>query len=164
MYSTDPEIRRFAIESLMQAGATAHRPVRLTKSRYEMLAELRYYLRRYVRFSELAAQEAGLTPRQYQALLAIKGFPNREKVTIGELAEQLQIAHHSAVGLVDRSVAQNLIAREPSTEDRRQVYVKLTKRGSEVLEQLAGIHRQEIRRLGPRLGLILDALMLDRKQ
>jgi DNA-binding MarR family transcriptional regulator len=92
-------------------------------------------------------------------LLAIRGFPDREKVTIGELAEQLQIAHHSAVGLMDRSVDQNLVAREPGVEDRRQVYVKLTKHGREVLEQLAGTHWREIRRLGARLELVLGSLI-----
>ena len=119
----------------------------------------RYGLRQFLHFSELAARNAGLTPRQYQALLAIKGFPKRERITIGELAEQLHIAHHSAVGLVDRSVEQNLIVREQGIEDRRQVYIKLTNHGSEVLEQLAGAHRDEIRRLGPGLRFLLKSLM-----
>jgi DNA-binding MarR family transcriptional regulator len=134
---------------------------RLSKAQYEFLAAFRYQLRQFLHFSELAAQNAGLTPRQHQALLAIKGFPGREAVTIGELAEQLHIAHHSAVGLVDRSVKQNLIVREQGIEDRRQVYIKLTNHGSKVLEQLAGAHRTEIRRLGPRLKLLLDSLMRD---
>src|SRR5262245_53741046 len=84
----------------------------LTKTEYEVLAAFRYHLRQFLQFSEEAARSAGLTPRQHQALLAIKGFPERERVTIGELAEQLQIAHHSAVGLVDRLAAQHLIERE----------------------------------------------------
>jgi hypothetical protein len=85
---------------------------RVTKKEYEMLAEFRYRLRHFLRFSESAAEASGLTSRQYQALLAIRGFPARECVTIGQLAEQLQIAHHSAVGLVDRLVVQNLVSRE----------------------------------------------------
>ncbi len=72
---------------------------RVTKAEYEALAAFRYNLRQFLSFSESAAASAGLTPRQYQAFLAIKGFPGRDSVTIGELAEQLQIAHHSAVGL-----------------------------------------------------------------
>ena len=135
---------------------------RLSKAQYETLAGFRYQLRQFFLFSELAAQHAGLTPRQYQALLAIKGFPKRETITIGELAEQLHIAHHSAVGLVDRSVKQNLIARERGVKDRRQVYIQLTVHGSKVLEQLAGVHRAEIRRLSPSLKLFLNSLM-DRK-
>jgi len=145
----------------MQASSKARSPARISKAQYEMLAAFRYQLRQFLHFSEQAAQKAGLTPRQHQALLVIKGFPNRESITIGELAEQLHIAHHSAVGLVDRSVEQNLIIREQGLEDRRQVYIKLTGHGSEVLEQLSGAHRAEIRRLGPRLRSLLKSLMRD---
>jgi DNA-binding MarR family transcriptional regulator len=134
----------------------------LSKAQYEMLAAFRYQLREFLHFSELAAQNAGLTPRQHQALLAIKGFPDRETITIGELAVQLHIAHHSAVGLVDRSVEQNLVVREQGMKDRRQVYIRLTDYGSKVLEQLSGAHRDEIRRLGPSLRLILNHLLQDR--
>jgi DNA-binding MarR family transcriptional regulator len=112
-------------------------PIRVTKQEYETLATFRYNLRHFLRFSESAAESAGLTSRQYQALLAIKGFPARDCVTVGELAQQLQIAHHSAVGLADRLALQKLVFREASTEDRRQVYVKLTARGEE-LRRLAG--------------------------
>jgi DNA-binding MarR family transcriptional regulator len=143
----------------MAARPKARAHPQLGKAQYEKLAAFRYHLRQFTRFSELAAENAGLTPRQYQALLAIKGFPNRERITIGELAEQLHIAHHSAVGLVDRSVEQNLIAREQGVEDRRQVYIRLTQRGAEILEQLSGAHRTEIDRLGPRLGLLLKRLL-----
>ena len=131
---------------------------RVTKAEYEALAAFRYGLRQFLSFSESAAASAGLTPRQYQALLAIKGFPGRDSATIGELAEQLQIAHHSAVGLVDRLGAQDLISRTVSAEDRRQVYVTLTLRGLEILDKLANAHKDELRRLGPRLNSIIFAL------
>jgi DNA-binding MarR family transcriptional regulator len=160
---TDPEIRRFAIEELMEARSRS-RPASLTKAQYEMEAAFRRHVRQYVHFSESATQVAGLTPRQYQALLAIKGFPNREEITIGELAEQLQFAYRSAVGLVNRLVRQNLIARKQSGEDRREVYVVLTKRGAEILEQLVGTHQREIRRIGPRLEIVLESLMRDHMQ
>ena len=126
------------------------RPRQLIKSEYETLAAFRYALRRFIRFSEEAAQAAGITAQQYQALLAIKGFPSRDKVTVGELAERLQLRHHSAVGLIDRLVARKLAAREPSAEDRRQVLVQLTRRGEAVLEKLASVHRAQLKRIGPR--------------
>jgi DNA-binding MarR family transcriptional regulator len=131
---------------------------RVTKAEYEALAAFRYSLRQFLSFSESAAASAGVTPRQYQALLAVKGFPGRDSATIGELAEQLQIAHHSAVGLVDRLETQNLIIRVACTEDRRQVYVTLTVRGAEVLDKLASAHKDELRRLGPRLNSIVFTL------
>lgn len=77
-------------------------PAANKKSDYEALAAFRYALRQFLRFSEDAAATEGLSPQQHQALLAIKGFPGRDSVTIGELAEKLQVRHNSAIGLVDR--------------------------------------------------------------
>lgn len=124
-----------------------------------MLAEFRYALRQFIHFSEAAAQAAGITAQQHQALLAIKGFPGRDSVTVGELAERLQLRHHSAVGLVDRLVAEKLVARAPSTEDRRRVFIQLTSRGESVLAKLSSVHRQQLRRMGPDLGRLLKQLV-----
>ncbi len=123
----------------------------LTKVEYEILSEFRYTLRRFLRFSEAAAGELGLTPQQHQALLAIKGFPDREKITVGELAERLQIRHHSAVGLADRLVAQHLIERSPAADDRRKVYLSLTAHGRSVIEKLSTLHHEELVRLLPQM-------------
>jgi DNA-binding MarR family transcriptional regulator len=136
---------------------------RLTTAEYQTLAAFRYHLRRFFQFSEQAAQTAGLTPRQYQALLAIKGFPNRDRVTIAELAEQLQIVHHAAVELVDRLSTRNLVRRVDSLDDRRKVFVQLTRYGSRVLDRLAEVHRDELRRLTPSLLPLLESLIPDRK-
>jgi len=136
--------------------ATPAKPV--TKAEFEMLAAFRYELRHFLRFSEEAAGAAGLTPTQHQALLAVKGFPGKERITIGELAERLHVVHHSAVGLVDRLVAHDLMARETGLEDRRQVYVTLTARGNEILQSLTSAHQREIRRLAPHLKSLLHSL------
>ena len=127
----------------------------LSKTEYEVLSEFRYTLRRFLRFSEAAANELGLTPQQHQALLAIKGFPGRERVTVGELAERLQIRHHSAVGLADRLGALNLIRRSPATSDRRKVYLSLTAHGRSVIDRLSTLHHEELLRLLPQLRFIV---------
>ncbi|MEP7285768.1 MAG: MarR family winged helix-turn-helix transcriptional regulator [Chloroflexota bacterium] len=132
-------------------------PKPITKAEYETLATFRYVLRQFLHFSEEASTAIGLTPQSHQAMLAIKGFPNRDYVTIGELAERLQIRHHSTVGLVDRMVAQDLVTREPAS-DQRYVYVKLTDRGANLLEQLTAAHRDELRRIRPQLTLLLGTL------
>lgn len=128
---------------------------RLLKSQYETLAALRYALRQFIHFSEEAAQAAGVTPQQHQALLAIKGFPGRDRVTVGELAERLQLRHHSTVGLVNRLGAVKLVARAPSAEDRRQVLVRLTRRGEALLEKLTSAHEEQLKRIGPELSMLL---------
>lgn len=130
----------------------------LSKADYEALAGFRYALRQFLRFSEEAAAAEGISPQQHQGLLAIKGFPGREQVTIGELADQLQVRHHSTVGLVDRLVAEELVVRKVAPDDRRKVWVTLTKRGQRVLAKLSAAHRRELRRIGPEVRKLLDQI------
>src|SRR5579875_3882402 len=77
-------------------------PARPDRQDYRTLSDLRYLIRRFLEFSQTAARSAGLTSRQHQALLAIKGFKRDDSPTIGDLAERLRIQHHSAVELADR--------------------------------------------------------------
>lgn len=123
-----------------------------------MLAALRYSLRQFIRFSENAAHQAGLTPQQHQALLAIKGFPGRDYVTIGELAERLQIVHHSAVGLADRLTKEKYVRRNRNPDDMREVYLQLTARGEKVLQQLSSAHQEQLQRMGPEINALLQRL------
>jgi DNA-binding MarR family transcriptional regulator len=119
----------------------------LTKTDFEQLSEFRYQMRRFERFSEQAAQGEGITPLQYLLLLHIKGYPDREWATIGELAERLQAQHHGVVALVSRCEALDLVRRKISDADRRQVEVHLLKAGEQVLSRLAEIHRAELKSL-----------------
>lgn len=131
---------------------------KLHKSQYETLAAFRYELRRFLHFSETSAQATGITPQQHQTLLAIKGFPGRDHVTVGELAERLQLRHHSAVGLIDRLVAEKLVVRKPSFKDRRQVLIQLASRGEKTLEKLSSLHHDQLKRIGPELSRLLEQL------
>ena len=140
------------------AGVIKRPGTSLSKSQYESLAAFRYALRQFLRFSEEAAKSGGITPQQHQALLAIKGFPQREEVTVGELAERLQLRHHSTVELVDRLVSLKLVSRAQSQLDRRSVLVRPTARGEQVLRRLSAAHREQLRRIGPRLTALLKQL------
>jgi DNA-binding MarR family transcriptional regulator len=130
----------------------------ISQAEYETLAAFRYQMRQFLRFSEEAAQSVGLAPQQHQALLTIKGFPGRDYVTVSELAEWLQIKHHSAVGLVNRLVAQELVVRQPGTGDRRQVYITLTPRGIDLLSELTVAHKEEVRRMRATLQELLNRI------
>jgi len=127
-----------------------------TQHDYEMLAEFRYLIRRFLTFSQDAARQAGLSPRHHQALLAIKGFPGDDAPTIGDLAERLCIRHHSAVELVDRLAEAGLIERCHDVHDRRRVFLKLTALAERQLARLSGPHLEELHRLRPALLAILD--------
>src|SRR5215831_4826082 len=109
---------------------------KLTPRDYQSLAEFRHQIRRFLRFSERAARNAGLEPRQHQLMLALKGLPSNVRPRIGELAERLQIQHHSAVELVNRLESAELVRRQRGTEDRREVLLELTQKGETILRDL----------------------------
>lgn len=123
----------------------------LTVDDYQSLAEFRYQIRRYLRFSERAVRNAGLEPRQYQLLLALKGLPANVRPRVGELAEQLQIQHHSAVELLDRLEQSGLVRRKRGTIDRREVLIAITSAGEKVIRDLVLHHRAEVSSRGPAL-------------
>src|SRR5690349_3233641 len=109
----------------------------ITYAEYQALAEFRYRLRRFIHFSEQAAREAGLEPQQHQLLLALRGFPEDQPVTIGDLADRLLLHHHSTVELIDRSAKQGFVERQRDDVDRRRVIIRLTPAGAAVLRDLS---------------------------
>ncbi|HET8931372.1 MAG TPA: MarR family transcriptional regulator [Acidimicrobiales bacterium] len=112
---------------------------------YHEILALRDQLRRFLHWSEAQAKEAGLTPAQHQLLLAVRGHPGGDRPTIGELAEHLQVRHHSAVGLIDRAEAAGLVERLPDDVDGRIVRIRLKKSGQDALDELTAFHVTELR-------------------
>jgi DNA-binding MarR family transcriptional regulator len=129
---------------------------------YEALAQFRYQLRKFLSFSEAAAQKAGLTPQQHQALLAVKGFSGTEPVSVGDLAQFLLIRHHTAVELVDRMTKIGLLSRMADDEDSRRVLVNLTRKGEQRLRTLSKIHFEELGSASPALARILQSFRRSR--
>ncbi|HUZ65028.1 MAG TPA: helix-turn-helix domain-containing protein [Acetobacteraceae bacterium] len=137
----------------------AHPP--LTTADYETLAAFRHALRQFLDFSEHQARAAGLTPRQHQALLQIKGTPPDAAFTVGDLAARLLIRHHSAVELADRLAEAGLIERSQDSTDRRRVNLRLTAAAEDRLHALSAIHLEELHRLRPALTALLGRLPPD---
>jgi len=126
---------------------------------FKAMAELRYQIRRFLRFSENAAREAGIEPQQHQLLLTVRGLPDNLKPTVGVLAERMQLQHHSTVELIDRLVDRGFLCRLRATDDRRKVLVKLTHDGEEFLNKLSRHHLQELQSAGPKFVKILQTLI-----
>lgn len=125
----------------------------MTVQQYRALADFRYELRRFLRYSEQVTRKHGMTPLQYQLLLQIKGFPERNRATIGELAERLQAKHHGVVALATRCESLGLLVRQTCDEDRRVVYLSLSAKGERALERLARRHRDELSALQGRFAV-----------
>ena len=133
----------------------------LSQADYEALATLRYTLRKFMDFSTSAAHHEGLPPQQHQALLAIKGNPENETITIGVLAERLLIAPHTATELVGRLIDAGYVTRHPDPADKRRQTLRLTEKSEEILRRLTAIHLREIRDMAPELIDILTHLQAD---
>lgn len=123
----------------------------ITLREYQALAQLRYLIRRFLAFSAEAAKTCDVEPQQHQLLLALKGLPPKRRPTIGVAAERLQLRHHSAVELVNRSIARGLVERSGSEEDHREVLLHITPYGERLLRRLSLAHRSELSSAAPEL-------------
>jgi DNA-binding MarR family transcriptional regulator len=123
---------------------------------YEALSQFRYLIRCFLEFSQNAAKAMGLTPRQHQALLAIKGYPGGGPITIGDLAERLRLRHHTTVELVDRLSEAGLVERVLDPSDQRRVLLGLTDLAADHLADLSAAHLNELSRIEPLLRQVLS--------
>jgi DNA-binding MarR family transcriptional regulator len=130
----------------------------LAQADYETLAAFRHVLRRFLGRTATAARAAGLTPRQHQALLAIKGHADPSGLSIGALAERLLLRHHSTSELVDRLLHAGLAERQADPMDRRRILVRLTPRAEQLMAVLSATHLEELRRVRPSLARMLAQL------
>jgi DNA-binding MarR family transcriptional regulator len=133
--------------------------MKLTLVDYQALAEFRYQIRQFLRFSDRAVEAAGLERRQYQLMLAMKGMPEGLHPRIREIAQQMQIQHHSAVELINRLEAGGYVRREKAVDDRREVLLVLTPKGEKVLAELALHHHEQLQEAAPRLVGALRRVM-----
>jgi DNA-binding MarR family transcriptional regulator len=131
----------------------------MSSDEFRALAEFRYQIRQFLNGSEQAARSTGLEPQQYLFLLALRGLPAGRAATIRELAERMQLRHHSAVEMVNRLERQQLLRRERSRTDRRQVILHLTPRAAKILSRLARQRIAELRTAAPALVRALTAVI-----
>lgn len=131
----------------------------LSAAEYRRLAEFRFQLRNFLHCSEEAARRHGIEPQQHQFLLAVKGLPDEARPTVGTLSERLCLRHHSTVELVDRLERQRLVARRHGDEDRREVFVELTRQGEAMLDRITASIWTELGAAGAALSESLVSLM-----
>ena len=152
------QVLEFDYISCYDISMTA-RTTELSIREFQELAKFRYLIRRFLRFSEDQARAHGIEPQQHQLLLAIKGLPDAEKPTIGELASRMLIRHHSAVELVNRLTEHGAVERVAGETDHREVLVRLTKKGEALLHSLSIAHHEELRAKGPELMKSLGGVL-----
>jgi DNA-binding MarR family transcriptional regulator len=131
----------------------------MTAAEFRALAEFRHQIRIFLNASEEAARNADLEPQQYMLMLALRGLPSSKEASIREIAERMQLRHHTVVELVDRLEKRELMRRERAKADRRQVILHLTPRGERILTKLAKQRISELRTSAPALVRALTAVI-----
>ena len=126
---------------------------------YEVLAEFRHQIAIFLRRRTMAAKSAGLEPKQYQLMLAVKGFGASKPPTIGELATQLQLYHHSTVELVDHLEKRGFIYRERNERHRSFVFVRIAPKGESILRKIVASRKVDLKKAGPVLVEALNTLI-----
>lgn len=116
----------------------------MDKDALERMSQMRWQVRRFLRFGEDAAKGAGVTALQYYMMLHTQGFPGRSWASIGELAQRLQTAPHGVVALVSRCEQLGLVQRRDNADDGRMVEVHLTAKGRRVVDKVARLNRGQL--------------------
>jgi len=129
---------------------------------YRSLAAFRYEIRKFLAFSEKAARDAGIQPKQHQLLLSVRGLPKGARPTIGTIAERLCVQHHTAVALVDKLEKRGLLCRERSSKDRREVLLRLTDEATALLRRLSAQHREQLQNVSPTMVAALQTILRKR--
>ncbi len=133
----------------------------LSLADYQQLAEFRYRIRLFLRFSEEAARAHGIEPQQHQLLLIIKGLPDDVRPTVRAISSRLCLRHNSTVELISRLTERGALTRRHNEEDRREVLVELTQHGENLLRDLSVSHLQELQKTGRALADALQEIFPD---
>lgn len=79
-------------------------------------------------------REYGLTPSQYNVLRILRG--EGKPMPCLEIGERMIQVVPAMTGLIDRLEKQEFVRRERCTEDRRVIYVEITKKALDLLTEM----------------------------
>lgn len=128
----------------------------LTDDDYRRQLEFRLGLVRFLKWNRQQTAQARITPTQHLLLLVIRASGTNGGPTVGDVADALELRHHSVVELVDRAEQAGMVERARETRDGRPVVrLRLTSRGRRTLERITRANREELRRVSPQLLKLL---------
>ena len=85
-------------------------------------------------------KEFGMTLPKFDVMAALA---RREGgMTMTEVSRQLMVSNGNVTGIVDRLVAEGLVARVANEDDRRATFVRLTRKGLKLFEAMAAAHER----------------------
>jgi len=101
---------------------------------------LRPLVETYFAFLDKSAphiRSLGLTCSQFDVIATLG---DTEGMTCKELSEQTLVTKGTLTGVLDRLATKGLIARVPSREDRRSIFIRLTPKGDALFQKVFAAH------------------------
>jgi DNA-binding MarR family transcriptional regulator len=96
----------------------------------------------YTSIGEKLLEELAESDLTYSQMQALRYLSTHRRVTVGDLAEGLNISYPSATNMVHRLEKKALIRRVANPRDRRQVGLALTDAGREMIQRVDQERRQ----------------------
>ena len=94
--------------------------------------------------TQLAEPVSGLTGPQFYILHQLE---QKEKCTVGELAESMGVKPSAITAMVDRLDKHDFVARDRDDEDRRVVYISLRDSGKKILQVAKQNRREQLNKM-----------------
>jgi len=101
----------------------------------------------YTSIGERLLEELAESDLTYSQMQALRYLATHRRVTVGDLAEGLNISYPSATNMVHRLEKKGLIRRVANPRDRRQVGLLLTDEGRSLIERVDAERRQRFARV-----------------
>lgn len=109
---------------------------------YAALRSLRRILRAADRSGRRVASVTGLTPSQ---LLVLQEIDRRQEATPSLIASQLRFGQATVTNIVDRLEQFGLVTRQRNERDKRQILLRVTDAGHDVLLSAPDLLQQQFR-------------------
>lgn len=96
----------------------------------------------FASLNSLLGSEFGLSLAKFDVLAQLDR--DRNGLALGQLSQNLKVSGGNVSGLVQRLLADDLISKEMSSEDRRSFIVRLTPKGEALFRKAADVHKRHL--------------------
>jgi len=126
--------------SVLLMGGTVNRHRDIS---HDVLVTLRQIIRATDMHSKQLVKHYGLTAPQ---LMVLKEIIGDEDINIGQVAKKVSLSQATVTNIIDRLETRDLVTRERSIQDKRQVIVRVTDKTREILKSNPSVLQEEFLR------------------
>lgn len=96
----------------------------------------------FASLNAVLSSEFALSLAKFDVLAQLDRYP--DGMALGQLSQNLKISGGNVSGLVQRLLADDLISKAMSSEDRRSFIVRLTPKGATLFRKAADVHKKHL--------------------